>query len=76
VKQLTFVTFGQDHRHDIDGKTFDKDCVAVIEADTPEDGRKLAFEYFGAEFCFEYPQEHFDFESMNFFPKGFVSVNF
>lgn len=27
-----FITFGQDHRHEIDGVVFDKDCVAVISA--------------------------------------------
>lgn len=46
----TFVTFGQTHVHSINGKTFDKDCVAVVSGD-----RDKVFEIFGTKFCFEYP---------------------
>ena len=76
MKTLTFVTFGQDHNHTVDGKEFNKDCVAVIEASSAAHGRTLAFETFGKEFCFEYPVQHFDFNSMGYFPRGFISVNF
>jgi hypothetical protein len=36
-----YVTFGWSHTHRANGKTFDCDCVAVIEAETFEEGRKL-----------------------------------
>lgn len=72
----TYVTFGQVHAHSVNGETFDKDCVAVIEADSPAEGRALAFEYFGPKFCFSYPEEHFDHGSMHYFPRGFIPVNF
>ena len=52
----TYVTFGFDHAHAIDGKTFDKDCVAIIHSSGAEEYRDLAFEYFGRKFCFEYPE--------------------
>ena len=39
--------FGQTHVHSINGKTFDKDCVAVIEAEDAHTGRELAHIYFG-----------------------------
>jgi hypothetical protein len=71
----TYVTFGQDHRHVIDGKIFDKDCVAVIESESAEAGRALAFETFGRKFCFEYPEECFNMESMKWFPRGFIEVD-
>ena len=71
----TYVTFGQDHIHSISGKTLDKDCVAVIECIDAEDGRAMAFEYFGRQFCFEYPEEHFDMDSMRYYPRGFINVN-
>jgi hypothetical protein len=29
----TYVTFGQDHAHAVNGKTFDKDCVAIIHSE-------------------------------------------
>jgi hypothetical protein len=74
--QLTFVTFGQDHTHEVNGKIFTKDTVAVIQAENAEAGRQAAFNFFGSAFCFEYPQEHFDPATMAYFPAGFVSVNF
>jgi len=71
----TYVTFGQVHYHEINGKVFDKDCVAVIHCENPKQGRDLAFEYFGQQFCFEYPEEYFEMDSMVYFPRGFVEVN-
>lgn len=71
----TFVTFGQVHRHEINGKVFDKDCVAVIHHELPEEGRKLAFKYFDRKFCFEYPEEHFDALEMEWYPRGLIYVN-
>ena len=68
----TYVTFGQVHVHSVNGKTFDKDCVAVIEADNAVEGRAKAFEYFGRKFCVEYPEDRFDFDLMRFFPRGFI----
>jgi len=38
----TFVTFGQVHKHEIDDKLFDKDCVAIVDGD-----RERVFELFG-----------------------------
>ena len=71
----TYVTFGFDHTHAVNGKTFDKDCVAVIESESAEAGREKAFEYFGAKFCFEYPEDRFDMASMHWYPRGFIDVN-
>jgi hypothetical protein len=43
------------HTHRANGKTFDCDCVAVIEAETFEEGReKKAFEAFGSVFATSY----------------------
>ena len=39
----TYVTFGQTHVHSVNGKIFDKDCVAVIKANSKSEGRDLAF---------------------------------
>lgn len=71
----TFVIFGQIHIHSVNGKTFDKDCVAVIKHNKPEDGRALAVEYFGLQFCMEYPQDHWDEKLLKYFPRGYVTVN-
>jgi len=49
----TFVTFGSDHKHTINGDKFDHNCVAIVNGDRDE-----VFRIFGARFCFEYPEEH------------------
>ena len=71
---ITYVTFGQVHRHEINGKVFDKDCVARIKCDGPVDGREKAFAAFGPAFCFEYHEGEFDPRSMKYFPRGFVDL--
>lgn len=71
----TYITFGQDHRHEIDDKVFDHNCVAVIHSENASKGREIAFKVFGPEFCFEYPEKHFDMESMHYFPRGFIDAN-
>jgi len=70
----TFVTFGQSHTHKINNKIFDKDCVAVIESNSPKEGRKKAFEIFGPKFCFEYPEDHWDDANLKYFPRGYLEV--
>lgn len=71
----TYVTFGQGHKHTINGVTFDANCVAVIESENAQTGRALAFELFGPKFCFEYPEDYFDFDSMKYFRRGFINAN-
>jgi len=71
----TYVTFGQIHTHSVNGKTLDKDCVAVIECKNAEDGRTQAFEFFGKQFCMEYPEDKFDFSSMCYFHRGLININ-
>lgn len=65
----TYVTFGQIHRHEINGKIFDKDCVAVVDGNRDE-----VFRLFGPKFCFEYPEEHWDDSKMKYFPRGYIEV--
>lgn len=71
----TYVTFGQSHVHSINGRTFDKDCVAIVHHNTIEEGRRAVVKYFGLKFCFEYAERHFDLNVMNYFPRGFIHVN-
>jgi len=71
----TYVTFGQDHTHTIAGKTLDHNCVAVINHNEPHEGRVLAFKFFEEKFCFEYPEDRFDMNSMKYFPRGLIEVN-
>ncbi|RKY42298.1 MAG: hypothetical protein DRP85_03165 [Candidatus Makaraimicrobium thalassicum] len=75
VAHRTFVTFGQDHTHEIDGVIFDKDCIAVITGDSYKENRDTAFRIFGPKFCFEYPEDRFDDEDMHYYPRGYIPVN-
>jgi len=70
----TYVTFGQVHVHRVNGITFDADCVALIEGESNKQNREKAFELFGRQFCFEYPEEHFDFDSLHYFSRGVIKV--
>lgn len=69
-----YVTFGQVHVHSINGKTFDKDCVAVYESKDAAGGRELAFEYFGRKFCFHYTEETWDKSYLAYFPRGYLEL--
>ena len=73
----TFITFGQGHTHRVNGKTFDCDCVGVIEAPTAARGREIAFENFGPQFCFSYVEDQWsEEEQLPYFPRGYLEVNF
>lgn len=68
-----YVTFGWGHAHSIEGKTFDKDTVAVYEATDSADGRKKAFEYFDSKFYTDYHETEWkEDEQMEYCPKGYV----
>ena len=70
----TYVTFGQDHTHRINGVTYDADCVAVITGSSSAHNRQRAFDLFDKRFCFEYPETSFDPEIMKYFPRGLIPV--
>jgi hypothetical protein len=67
----TYVTFGQVHVHSINGKTFDKDCVALIKADNSGRGRDRAMEIFKGSFFTTYSPNPPD---MEWFPRGIIEV--
>lgn len=66
-----YITFGQVHVHSVNGRTFDKDCVAVINGATPEQCDKMAFEWFRGKF-----HEHSgQMPPIKYFPRGLIEVN-
>lgn len=67
-----YITFGQVHIHSINGITFDKDSVAVIEAESECEGRKIACEIFNNKYFTSYINpKHVHIE---YFPRGFISI--
>ena len=69
-----YVTFGQTHVHSVNGKTFDKNCVAVFEAEDYTHGRQKAFKYFGSVFCFDYHSEQWNEDNLKWFPRGYIEL--
>ena len=64
----TYITFGQVHVHNINGKTFDRNCVA--EVDLPEEEARAIFM---PTFCFSYTDlEKID---MSYFPRGIIQLD-
>ena len=68
-----YITFGQVHVHSVNGKTFDKDCVAVIDAESKLEGRKIARELFDNKYFTSYTE--FGDDKLEYFPRGFLGVN-
>lgn len=69
-----FVTFGPAHVHSVNGKTFDTDCVCVIEAEDAAKGREIAFEAFGPVYAFLYPEVDWDDTDAVYFQRGFIDL--
>lgn len=68
-EEIRYVTFGQDHRHEINGTVYDKDCIAIVHGD-----RAKVFELFGPKFCFEYTKDEWRPDVLKYFPRGYVDV--
>jgi len=66
-----YITFGQIHTHSINGKTLDKDTVAVIKAENKEQAREIAFKFLGRTWCFVYEE----IPDMSYFPRGLININ-
>lgn len=66
-----FITFGQVHVHSVNGQTFDKDCVAVINGDTVEECDNMAFELFDGKFHGHSAR----MPDMSYYPRGLIEVN-
>ena len=62
-------TFGQAHRHEIDGVIFDKDVVVRVKAPNP---RQVMIETFGLRWSMEYPIDHPP--RMELFPRGIIDL--
>jgi hypothetical protein len=69
-----YVTFGQSHKHRINGITLDCDTVACYEAVDAKDGREKAFTYFEDKFFTDYHKE-LPPNTLKYFPKGIVNID-
>jgi hypothetical protein len=63
---LHWFTFGQNHVHRVNGKTWDADVVCVIEAPDAEAARIEMIAAFGLRWAFQYDRE----PDMRHYPTG------
>ncbi|MEK6884499.1 MAG: hypothetical protein AABY22_33010 [Nanoarchaeota archaeon] len=66
----TYFTFGQIHTHSVNGKTFDKDCVVEIKAESRSKARKKMIDTFGYRWSLEYRK----LPDMSFYPRGIIKL--
>lgn len=70
-----YITFGQVHVHSVNGKTFDKNCVAVINnVENENEGRKKAFEYFNDKWHNSYTEKTWKNSLLEYFPRGLIET--
>jgi len=67
-----YFTFGQSHIHRVSGRTFDKDCVAGIQAENSGDARAMMFKNFGNKWHNQY--DTFEQVPMKYFPRGIIKL--
>jgi hypothetical protein len=68
-----YFTFGQNHLHRVNGKTFDCDCVVKISAENAKACRDKMFDVFGRRWSMQYddmPQEMLD----KYYPRGLFEI--
>jgi len=70
-KGMYYVTFGQIHVHRVNGRTFDCDTVAVIDAVNLNAAREDAFRLFGD----RWHQCEERMPDMSYYPRGLVGVD-
>lgn len=70
----TFITFGQVHVHSVNGKTFDRDCIAAIESRSEAEGRELAYKYFDDKWHESYFGGAPPDDWLPFYPRGVIDV--
>ena len=65
------ITFGQIHVHSVEGKTYDKDCVALIYAESQGTAHAYAIEVFDSKFHRCYSEETYDTKGHSeYYPRG------
>lgn len=53
-------TFGIGHRHEINGKVFDKDTIIEMECDTNNESASMMQKKFGVKYCTTYSEQAFE----------------
>lgn len=70
IMKKFYISFGQKHVHGINGKLFNKDCIAVIEARSIHGAQALAMWRFDQKFANVYSE----LPDMTYYPRGLISL--
>ena len=70
LERTFYVTFGQVHVHSVNGKTFDKNCVAGIRARTRAEAHEKAMKIFNGVFHSVQDEPH-----LEYYPRGIIDVD-
>jgi len=73
--KLFYVTFGQNHKHVISGKTITKDHVAVFHTEDYKAALNIVENLFSYNWCYLYEEKDWDPSNMIYFPKGLVTLD-
>jgi len=69
-----YITFGQVHVHSVNGKTFDKDCLAEIEAETKAEAHQEAMDIFKGVFHQTLTELEMQ-DALHYFPRGVIKIH-
>jgi hypothetical protein len=70
----TYITFKRNQIHNVNGKVFDKDSIAVIDAETAYEGRTRAFELFSDDYLDEFTDKTLPKDIDEYYKRGFILV--
>lgn len=68
-----YITFGQIHVHSVGGKTFDKDCLAEIEAESNKEAHQLAMRVFDCKFRNCHDEDKLS-SVLEYYPRGIIKL--
>jgi hypothetical protein len=68
-----YITFGQAHAHAIGGKTFDRNCLAELEAESQGKAHEIAMRIFNGKFHNCHTEEELP-KVIEYYPRGVIKV--
>lgn len=68
-----YITFGQVHVHSVNGKTFDKNCLAELESETKWEAHKTAMDIFNKMFHQVLSEGELK-DALPYYPRGVIKV--
>jgi hypothetical protein len=71
----TYVLFGNDDVHYINGKLLDKNCVGVLDCATHAEGRRIAYRLFGTSFALAYTGKIFNGDDKEY-SRGYIPIKY